>query len=149
MPGWRGRDRRYSLIHVDDLVEGLLLVAGKGERLREHGLPGEGVYFIAGEDHPTYVQLGEAIARALGKKPPAVIRLPGPLLKLAGIGGDVMAGMRGQPGWINSDKITEALAGSWACSSAKARGQLGWLPAAAMPNRLRETAQWYRQAGWL
>jgi nucleoside-diphosphate-sugar epimerase len=43
----------------------------------------------------------------------------------------------------------EALAGSWTCSSAKARTQLGWSPAATVAERLRETAQWYRQAGWL
>jgi nucleoside-diphosphate-sugar epimerase len=147
VPG-RG-DSRFSLIHVDDLVEGLLLVAEKGERLREHGSPGQGVYFIAAEDAPTYAQLGQAIAKALGQKPPAVLRLPGPLLKLAGIGADVMARVRRRPGWINSDKISEALAGSWTCSSAKARTHLGWSPAAALADRLRETAQWYRQAGWL
>jgi nucleoside-diphosphate-sugar epimerase len=43
----------------------------------------------------------------------------------------------------------EALAGSWTCSSAKVRKQLGWSPAATLAERLRETAQWYRQAGWL
>ena len=43
----------------------------------------------------------------------------------------------------------EALAGSWTCSSAKVRTQLGWSPAATLAERLRETAQWYRQAGWL
>jgi len=26
---------------------------------------------------------------------------------------------------------------------------LGWSPAATLAERLRETAQWYRQAGWL
>jgi nucleoside-diphosphate-sugar epimerase len=60
-----------------------------------------------------------------------------------------MARVRRQPGWVSSDKIAEALAGSWTCSSAKARAQLGWSPAATLAERLRETAQWYRQAGWL
>ena len=46
-------------------------------------------------------------------------------------------------------KMAEALAGSWMCSSAKARTQLGWSPAATLAERLRETAQWYREAGWL
>ncbi|MGD1277111.1 MAG: NAD-dependent epimerase/dehydratase family protein [Tepidisphaeraceae bacterium] len=147
VPGWG--ERRFSLIHVDDLVEGLLLAAEKGERLREHGSPGQGVYFIAGEDNPTYAQLGQAIAKALGQKSLAVIRLPGPLLRLVGIGGDVVARVRRHPGWVSRDKITEALAGSWTCSPAKARAQLGWSPAAALADRLHETAQWYRQAGWL
>jgi hypothetical protein len=50
---------------------------------------------------------------------------------------------------VNSDKIAEALAGSWTCSSVKARTHLGLSPAAGLAERLRETAQWYRQAGWL
>ncbi|MEX0774077.1 MAG: NAD-dependent epimerase/dehydratase family protein [Phycisphaeraceae bacterium] len=156
-----GGDHRVSLVHVDDLVEGLFLAAEKGERLCEHGLPGadlpgaggQGIYFIAADDNPTYAQLGQAIAAALDKKPPTVIRLPSPLLRLAGLGGDVMARIRRRPGsfrgWINSDKITEALAGSWTCSSARARTHLGWSPAATMADRLHETANWYRATGWL
>jgi nucleoside-diphosphate-sugar epimerase len=141
--------RRFSLIHVADLVEGLLLVAEKGERLTPKGSPGQGVYFMATDDHPTYAELGEAIAAALGNKRVTVVRLPGPLVQLFGLCGDAMSWIRRRPAWINSDKITEALAGSWTCSSAKARTDLGWHPAATLADRLRETAQGYRQAGWL
>jgi nucleoside-diphosphate-sugar epimerase len=147
--GSAARARRFSLVYVDDLVEGLLLAAAKGERLGAHGTPGQGIYFMGGEEHPTYAQLGQAIAAAWGRKPPAVVCLPGPLLRLVGITGDVMAWVRRRPGWISSDKVSEALAGSWTCSSAKARTHLGWAPAAPLAERLHETAQWYRQAGWL
>lgn len=146
--GMRG-DQRFSLVHVDDLVAGLLLVAERGERLGPAGSAGPGVYFITGEDHPTYVQLGQAIAEALGRKSPVVARVPGPALRLVGMGADVMAWVRGRPGWISSDKMCEALAGSWTCSAAKARLQLAWSPAASLADRLRETAHGYRQAGWL
>jgi nucleoside-diphosphate-sugar epimerase len=147
VPG-RG-DFRFSLIHVADLVEGLLLVAEKGERLRPGGAPGQGLYFLAAEDTPTYAELGTALASALGRQRAAVVRLPRPLMRLVGLCGDALGRIRRRPGWLNSDKIAEALAGSWTCSSVKARTQLGWFPAAALPERLRETAQWYRQAGWL
>jgi len=141
--------QRFSLIHVADLVEGLLLAAEKGERLPPNGSPGQGVYCMATEDHPTYAQLGEAIATALGNKRVTVVRLPGPLIRWVGLCGDAMTWIRRRPVWINSDKMTEALAGSWMCSSAKARADLGWHPAATLADRLRETAQGYRQAGWL
>lgn len=142
-------ERCFSLIHVTDLVEGLLLVAEKGERLRPSGLPWEGIYFIAADDYPTYAELGHAIAIALGKKRAAVVHMPKPLMKLAGLCGDAMGRIRRRPTWINSDKMTEAMAGSWMCSSAKARIHLGWCPEAALAERLYETAQWYRQARWL
>jgi nucleoside-diphosphate-sugar epimerase len=141
--------QRFSLIHVADLVEGLLLVAEKGERLHPNDSPGQGIYFMAMEDNPTYTELGEAIATALGKKRATVIRLPAPLVKLVGLCGDAMTQIRQRPARINSDKMTEALAGSWMCSSAKARTHLGWHPAATLAERLYETAQWYHQKGWL
>jgi nucleoside-diphosphate-sugar epimerase len=142
-------ERRVSLIHVADLVALLLLAAEKGERLRTDGAPGQGVYFLAAEHDPTYADLGQAMARALGKKRVTVVPMPGPLVRLFGLFGDALGRVRQRPGWVNSDKMAEALAGSWMCSSAKARTQLGWSPAATLAERLRETAQWYRQAGWL
>jgi nucleoside-diphosphate-sugar epimerase len=145
-----GKDERcFSLIHVADLVEGLLLVAKKGERLHHNGSPGQGIYFMAADDYPTYAELGQAMATALGKKRVTVVHLPGPLVKLVGLCGDAMTWIRQRPAWANSDKMTEALAGSWTCSSVKARTQLGWSPTAALAKRLYETAQWYRQARWL
>ena len=140
---------RYSLIHVADLVEGLLLAAEKGERLHPSGTPGQGVYFVAAEDDPTYAELGAAMATALEKRRATVVHMPRPLMRLVGLCGDAMGRIRRRPGWVNSDKIAEALAESWTCSSVKARTHLGWSPAAALAERLRETAQWYRQAGWL
>jgi nucleoside-diphosphate-sugar epimerase len=140
---------RVSLIHVTDLVEGLLLVAERGERLQPRGSPGQGVYFLAAETEPTYAELGRAMATALAKRCAAVVRVPPPLLWVVGLCGDALGRVRGRATWVNSDKITEALAGAWTCSSAKARAQLGWTPAAALAERLRETAHWYRQAGWL
>jgi nucleoside-diphosphate-sugar epimerase len=139
----------FSLIHVADLVEGLLLVADKGERLHRGESPGHGVYFMTAEDEPTYAELGQAMAAALGKRCATLVHVPRPLMRLLGLCGDAAGRIRRRPGWVNSDKTAEALAGSWTCSSVKARTQLGWAPAAPLAERLHETAQWYRQAGWL
>jgi nucleoside-diphosphate-sugar epimerase len=147
VPGWE--ERRVSLIHVADLITLLLLAAEKGERLQPNGVPGQGAYFVAAEHDPTYAELGQAMAMALGKRRATVAHIPGPLVRLVGLGGDAMGRVRQRPGWVNSDKMAEALAGSWTCSSAKARTQLSWSLAATLAERLRETAQWYRQAGWL
>ena len=68
-------DRRVSLVAVADLVECLVLAAEQGERLVP-GAPGHGIYFAAAEDI-SYVELGRAIARALGKPQPRIVRLPG------------------------------------------------------------------------
>jgi len=142
-------DQRFSLIHVSDLVEGLLLVGEQGERLQPNGSSGQGIYFMSGQDNPSYAELGQAIAAALGKKGATVVHVPRVFLQITGLCNNAMARIRQRPCWLSGDKITEALAGSWMCSSAKARTQLGWVPAATLVERLYETAQWYRHAGWL
>jgi nucleoside-diphosphate-sugar epimerase len=140
-------DRRISLIAVADLVECIVLAAEKGERVVQDG-SGRGIYF-AGAGDLSHVELGIAIAHALRKRVPRIVRVPGGLMRVAGFCGDVVSRIRRHPGWVSSDKISELLAGSWTCSSAKARRQLGWSPAAPLADRLRETAQWYLDARWL
>jgi nucleoside-diphosphate-sugar epimerase len=140
-------DRRVSLVAVADLIECLVLAAEQGERLVP-GVSGHGIYFAAAED-VSYVELGMAIARALGNPQPRILRLPGWSMPTIGRFGDVLSRISRRPGWVGRDKVREILAGSWTCSSAKARQQLGWSPAAPLADRLRETAQWYRDAHWL
>lgn len=140
-------DRRVSLVAVADLVECLVLAAEQGERLVP-GVPGQGIYFAAAED-VSYVELGTAIARALRVPSPRILRLPEWSMHTIGRFGDVVSQIRRRPGWVGRDKVRDVLAGSWTCSSAKARQQLGWSPAAPLDDRLRETAQWYRDAHWL
>ena len=94
-------------------------------------------------------KLGQAMAAALGKKCVIVVPLPRPLVRLVGCCGNAMEWIRRRPGWVNRDKMTEALAGSWTCSSVKAHTHLGWLPAATLADRLHETAHWYRHTKWL
>jgi nucleoside-diphosphate-sugar epimerase len=145
VPG-RG-DRRISLIAVADVVECIVLAAQKGERLAGDD-PGRGIYFAAAEDL-SHVEFGDAIAHALGRKQARIVHLPEWAIRAMGLGGDVVSRLSRRPGWIGRDKISDLLAGSWTCSSAKARRQLGWSPAAPLADRLRETAQWYRDARWL
>ena len=141
------RDSRFSLVAVADLVECLVLAAERGERLAP-GLAGRGIYFAAAED-VSYGDLGPLIAGALGKPQPRILRLPDWSMRTIGRFGDVVSRIRGRPGWIGRDKMRDVLAGSWTCSSAKARQQLGWSPAAPLADRLSETARWYRDAHWL
>ena len=140
-------DHRVSLVAVEDLVECLVLAAENGERLAP-GTPGKGIYFCAAEDL-SHVELGAAIAQALGKPRPRMVHLPDWSMRAVGGLGNVLARIRRRPVWLGRDKVREILAGSWTCSSAKARQQLGWSPAAPRADRLRETAQWYRDARWL
>ncbi len=149
-------DRRVSMVAVPDLVECLVLAAERGERLVPgdsgagglRGEAGRGIYFAAAEEF-SYVELGHEIARALGRSKARTIHLPEWSLRVVGRLGDAASRVRRSPGWVGSDKIADVLAGSWVCSSEKARQQLGWSPHAPQADRLRDTVEWYRSAGWL
>jgi len=140
---------RLSLIHVDDLVQLLMLAAASGERLDSHaaGEYSPSGYYLACDDgaHPTYWQLGQRVARALGRRV-----LVWPLLRPVGWSVGAIAEWAASPGAVLSrDKIREATVPSWACSAAKARSRLGFRPAMPLDARLRQTATWFSEHGWL
>lgn len=143
---------RLSLIHVADLVDLLLQAAVDGETLPAKPAadrPGRGFYFACDDrEHPTYWQFGERVAAALGRRV-----LVWPLWRSVGrmVGGmaDVVSQATGTAHMLSLDKVREATAWSWACSAAKARSQLAFAPALPLDARLRQTADWFREYGWL
>ena len=140
-------DRRVSLVAVADLVECLVLAAEQGERL----VPGPRDRASTSPPRRTFRTSSSAWrsrARSGSRRPALSVCRNGRCGRSAG-SAIVMSRIRRRPGWVGRDKIREILAGSWTCSSAKARQQLGWSPAAPLADRLRETAQWYRDAHWL
>jgi nucleoside-diphosphate-sugar epimerase len=62
---------------------------------------------------------------------------------------EIAGRIRRRPLSFNWDKAREATAGSWTCSSDRAKRELGWSCAADLDARLSETIAWYREHGWL
>jgi nucleoside-diphosphate-sugar epimerase len=152
--GWHwvpGRGRRcYSLLHARDLADFLLLAAEQGERVLASGDgAGRGLYFVAHAQHPSYAELGEMIAGALGRRGLRVIRIPMWMTWMVALFLQGWGRVRGEATLLNFDKAREAAAGSWTCSPEKARGGLGFEPRESLSERLRQTAAWYREHSWL
>jgi nucleoside-diphosphate-sugar epimerase len=108
-----------------------------------------GYYFACDDrEHPTYWQFGRRVADALGRRV-----IVWPLWRWVGstVGGvsEAVSQLTGSTAMLSRDKVREATAWSWACSGAKARAQLAFVPARPLDFRLRETAEWYRDHGWL
>jgi nucleoside-diphosphate-sugar epimerase len=151
MPGFRRR--WYSLVHVADLVEALLLVAESGSRLDPSELdsPGyeQGCYFVADDQPVTYGQLGRQIVQALGGRFALNLPVPEWVVLVSARVNDALSRRRGVPPIFNRDKAREATAGSWTCSAAKIRHDLGFETGTSLADGLRDTARWYREHGWL
>ncbi len=149
VPGWRRR--RYSWIHVADLVWLLLEAAHRGQRLRKTDIPEQrdiGIYFADSGEHPTFAEMGRKMAAAMGCAV-AICYVAMPVLWMITAGIEAVSRARRKPFYVNFDKIREAAAGHWICSAEKAAAQLGFSPQASLDQRLHETVVWYRQAGWL
>lgn len=147
--------RRYSVIHAADLAELLILAAERGSRVLPPGLrhdattEAQGYYFAAGEEHPTFGQLGRLIAEALGCRFVVVLPVALPVAWLAAASTELVGQICRRPFYFRLDKWREASASSWACSPAKAADELGFTARRPLIERLRQTVQWYRQERWL
>lgn len=129
-----------SFIHVDDLVELILLVAASGETLpvaRERlGDQGAGIYFACDDrEFLTYGEFGQRVASELGRRV-TVWSLRRPVAFGVAAVTQAMAFLIGRPSILNVDKIREATASGWLCSAAKAKTQLGFLPSKTMAEHL-------------
>ena len=144
---------RYSLIHAADLAELLILAAERGNRLT----PQEendyhrwrGYYFAACEQTPTYPDLGRMIGVAMGRRRAFAFHVASPIVWIIAGVIESVGRATGQPQCLNLDKAREVTAGSWMCSAQRATDELGFTVGASLPERLKQTVEWYRSEGWL
>jgi nucleoside-diphosphate-sugar epimerase len=147
-------DQRYSLVHAADLVDAMLRCAHGGWRLSPStngcATSARGFYFVAADEQPTFAELGRLIGIGVDRARVRVIASSGHmLLWSAAVVGEAFGRLRGEPYIFNFDKVREARAGSWICSSQTIREQLGFAPGAPLIDRLRQTAHWYVQQNWI
>lgn len=140
-----------SYLHVADLVELLLIAAERGGRVSANGdgKPGQGCYFAAAPEHPTYAELGHIVRGMLGRPNAPVVPVPGPIAYCVGGLNEFIGRLRGSPEELCRDKIRDALAASWACSGEAARRDLGFSPARPLAARLEETVEWCLENRWV
>lgn len=136
-----------SMVHAQDLAAAMIAAAERGERVGT-GAEGTGVYYVADALTPTWAEVGSLVAAALDRKPPRILRMPRALLWLVTAASELGGRIRRRPVFLNLDKYREARAGSWACDVGKATRELG-LRTAPLDVRLRETARWYIDQGWI
>jgi nucleoside-diphosphate-sugar epimerase len=156
---WRGHavlglcPPRISLIHVEDLVEILLRAARQGTRIVPGTAPsgcGQGFYFAVCPEYPDYARLGKTLKHLLredGRGMP--IFIPSPLSWFVFGLIQLISACRGTRSTLNLDKVREATAANWSCSTEELENELDFVPADCLKDRLMQTAQWYRQNGWL
>jgi nucleoside-diphosphate-sugar epimerase len=140
--------KRYSLIHVDDLCEGLLSAAVKGKTLSQDE-PGDGVYFLSDGRDYSWEEFCQVLAQALGKPRPHIIPLPEAASYAAGLAGQLHGLLRGTVPMMTLDKARELRCSAWTCSAERAKTEIAYQPAVPLDKGLQQTIQWYRKEGWI
>lgn len=141
--------KRYSLIHVEDLCEGIYAAAMNGKPM-DGKSPGRGVYFLTdGRDEYSWEEVCAALSNAFGHGRNMVIPLPDAVSFAAGLGSELLARFRGTVPILNRDKAAEMREEAWTCSAARAREELAYSPRVSLAQGIQSALAWYRKEGWL
>jgi nucleoside-diphosphate-sugar epimerase len=135
-----GDARPLQLVHVTDLARAIVLaVTAPAAR---------GIYHIAESRAYTWEQVGRLVGEAVGKgvRP---LPVPGVLISTLASVTELGAAAIGRSVIFNRDKAREMLAPGWLCETEMARKDLGFEATIPLASGLRDTAQWYREQGWL
>ena len=130
-----------SLIHVDDVVTGLVQAARLDAAIGK-------TYFVAAEPPVAWRTFGEWIATAAGRDVRHV-DLPPMVVRAAGVLGEWFGRLTGTAPIANRSKTMLARAPHWVCSGSLARMELALPAPRSLPEAVADTYLWYRERGWL
>jgi len=136
------RDKYLSLVHVRDLVRGILLAAESPQAVGQ-------IYFISSEEVYTWAQLTEAARVALGRRYVWRVRVPHAFVMGIASVAEVAGWVMKRPPVFDFEKGRDLIQPYWICSVEKARTELGYRQCVGLVEGMQETVQWYRQHGWL
>lgn len=134
-------DKRLSLLHSDDLVQGMILAAESDKSIGQ-------TYFISSEEFYSWPQVGLVTAAALKKKT-FTFRLPHTLVYTVAVVAQGIAAMQKQPATLNLEKARDITQQYWTCDVSKAKNELGYRQRVSLEEGIQSTVDWYRREGWL
>lgn len=130
-----------SLVHVRDLVTGIILAGEKKEGLNQ-------IFFVGSERAYDWEEISRMTLEVFGRKA-IVVRVPEFLVyTIAGISGFVSL-FKTKPSVLNWEKGKDMVQEAWTCDSSKARKLLGYKETVSLKDGIRETIEWYRKEGWI
>jgi len=134
-------EKLVSLIHVSDLVEGIV-------KAGEHPGAAGRTYFISGPAYYNWHHVGEVTAGVMGRK--AVrIKIPEWTVYALGALAQFFARFGDKPAVLNLEKARDVVQDAWIFDGSKAARELGFSERFTLEEGIRMTLEWYRAQGWL
>lgn len=134
-------EKYVSLVHVSDLIEGILLAAFSEKSLNQ-------TYFISSEKGYGWEEIGNISSKILGKRV-LKIRIPHFMVFTVAAISQFLSYFKREATILNLEKAREMVQKSWVCSVEKARQELGYSQKIDLERGIRETINWYKEKGWL
>lgn len=143
--GWNvyfgNRKRAFSKIFVTDMVE-LTLAAAFHPRTENRA------YFVCDGAPVTWEAFQTAIA-ARADRPVRDLDLPGGLVGLAALGGELMSTLDKKPRLFNRQKAAMGRAEAWTCDPSALFTDVGRRAEVDLEAGVEEAWAWYRREGWV
>lgn len=134
-------EKKLSLIHVSDLVNGFYLAATKEISKGQ-------IYFISSEEFYTWPQINDITAKIIGKKP-IVVKVPHFLVYTIAAVAQFAALFSSQPATLNIEKARDITQQYWICDTSKAVRELGYHQNISIEEGIRRTLDWYKNMNWI
>lgn len=134
-------DKRVSLIHVADLVNGIYLAATAENSINE-------TYFISSKEYYSWPQVSQVIARHMGNKA-LHIRIPHPIVYVVAAIAQFFAMFNSKAATFNLEKARDFVQAYWTCDISKAEKELGYKQGVSIDQGMKRTIDWYREMKWL
>lgn len=134
-------DKQISLIHVFDLVDGIILA---GESDQSSGR----TYFISSEEIYSYNRLVDLLGKIFNRRVRAFAIPKGLAYGVAAVA-EITSAITRRPPVMNRDKVTDFSQECWGCSIERAKKELGYEQQIPIEEGLRSTIAWYQKEGWL
>lgn len=143
--GWDLRvgsvERYLCLIHVEDLVRGIILAA-------QAEVPSGSVFFVSDGEVHAWSEVVHVLKEVMGVHA-RTIKVPSRVAWAAALGSEAICSLLRIPPLFNREKVREMVQECWTCDIQKAIDELGFRPQVSLEEGLRETYLWYRREGWI
>jgi dihydroflavonol-4-reductase len=141
IPQLGGKNKYLSLIHVRDLVRGII-AAGESEKAISE------VYFITSPKPYSWEEVAQTTLKILNKRG-IKISVPIGLMRTIAAVTEQFSKWTRKPTIVNKQKVIEMEQDFWTCSPEKAKKELGFEAEISLENGIRETIIWYKENKWM
>jgi dihydroflavonol-4-reductase len=134
-------DKRLSLLHSTDLINGMLLAAEADISLGQ-------MYYISSDEFYSWPQFGAITAGIMGNRT-FTVRIPHAVVYSIALFAQMAAAIQKKAATLNLEKARDITQRYWTCDIGKAKAELGYRQTMSVEEGIRDTVEWYRSVGWL